>query len=85
MSPKDMLEWTKAAPFVPFEFQLTTGERFTVRHPENLLVGKTACLLVTYDGDVYEQVHHIGLVHIVKVTQLRNGNSRTRRGKSKDS
>ena len=85
MSPQDMLEWIKASPFVPFEVELTTGERLQVRHPEHLLLGKTACFLFAYDGDFYEDVHHIGLLHIVKVTRLRNGSAKRRTRKSKDS
>ena len=85
MSTKDMLEWIKASPFVPFEFELTTGERFQVRHPEHLLVGKTACYLATYDGDVVERMHHIGLLHIVKVQEMRNARAKKKARKSKDS
>ncbi len=85
MSTKDMLEWTTASPFVPFEFELTTGERFQVRHPEHLLVGKTACYLATYDGDVVERMHHIGLLHIVKVEKMRNGRAKKKARKSKGS
>ena len=85
MSPQDMLEWIKASPFVPFEFELTTGERFQVRHPEHLLVARTACYHASYDGDLVEHMHHIGLLHIVKVTRLRNGRCTKRTRKSKDS
>ena len=83
MSTKDMLQWIKASPFVPFEFELTTGERFQVRHPEHLLLGKTACYLATYDGDLVEWVHHIGLPHIVKVQKIRNGRSKKNTRKPK--
>ena len=85
MSTKDMLEWIKASPFVPFEFELTTGERFQVRHPEHMLLGKTECYLASYVGDVVERMHHIGLLHIVKVEKIRNGKAKKRARKSKDS
>lgn len=52
------------------EMELTTGERFSVRHPERLLVGRTSCHLVSYDGDLVEQMHHVGLRHIVRITPL---------------
>lgn len=38
MRPQDILELLRAEPFEPFEMQLSTGECFAVRHPENLLV-----------------------------------------------
>lgn len=70
MSPQDLLELTRAQPFEPFELQLSTGEHFAVRHPENLLVGRTKCYLPVFDNGIVDRMVHVALVHIVKIDML---------------
>ncbi len=77
MSPQDLLELLRAEPFVPFEMQVSTGERFTIRHPENLLVGRTRCYLPIFDDGIVERMVYVALVHIVKI-ELLNGRAQAR-------
>ena len=61
MSPQDILELLRAEPFEAFEMQLSTGERFAVAHPENLLVGRTNCYLPVFEDGIVERMVHIAL------------------------
>ncbi len=54
-----------------------TGERFTIRHPENLLVGRTRCYLPIFDDGIVERMVYVALVHIVKI-ELLNGRAQAR-------
>ena len=72
MRPQDILELLQARPFEPFELQISTGERFSVQHPENLLVGRSKCYLPVFEDGIVERMVHISLIHIVKI-ELTNG------------
>lgn len=78
MSQHDVLELLRAEPFEPFEIQVSTGERFVVRHPENLLVGRTKCYLPVFEDGIARRMVHIALLHIVKIERL---NHRPRRNR----
>ncbi len=73
MSPQDILELLKVEPFQPFEMQLTTGETFTVQHPEDLLVGRTKCYLPVFENGLVDRMVHLALVHIVKIEPVNHG------------
>lgn len=75
MTPNDIKELREVQPFEPFEIHLVTGERFTVRHPENLLLGKTKCYYPMFDNGLVERMVHIALRAVVKLVPL-NGASR---------
>ena len=83
MSPQDVLEILRAQPFEPFELQLSTGERFEVHHPENLLVGRTKCYLPVLQDGIVERMVHMALVHIVKIELLNRPKLRRRQRKTK--
>jgi hypothetical protein len=70
MRPQDILELLQAQPFEPFEIQLSTGEKFAVHHPENLLVGRTKCYLPIFEDAIVDRMVHIALMHIVKIEML---------------
>ncbi len=80
MNPKDILELLRAQPFEPFEMELSTRERFAVRHPENLLVGRTKCYLPIFKAGIVDRMVHIALAHIVKI-ELLDDRTRGRRQK----
>ena len=83
MSPQDVLEVLRARPFEPFELQLSTGERFEVHRPENLLVGRTKCYLPVFHDGIVERMVHMALVHIVKIALLNRPGRRRRQRKTK--
>ncbi len=84
MRPDDVLEMKKHTPFQPFALQLSTGERYELRHPENIWVSRSVCYLATPSAsDVIERVVHIALVHIVKMERLNEAKQEGRRKKGK--
>ncbi|MHC4063793.1 MAG: hypothetical protein ACYSUI_04755 [Planctomycetota bacterium] len=84
MSPKDLLELLKAEPFEPFELQLSTGEKLTVPHPENLLVGRTKCYLPIFKGEIVDRMVYIALNHIatIEIVDGRAGKGSKRKSES---
>ncbi len=83
MSPQDILELLRAEPFEPFEMQLSTGERFAVHRPENLLVGRTKCYFPVFENGIVGHMVHIALVHVVKIEQVNHPGRRRRPRKPK--
>jgi hypothetical protein len=74
MRREDILSFTRAQPFVPFEVTLTNGERYTIRHPDMIVptLGM-ATIGIPAPGaaeDAAERVVHVSLVHIVKAVPL---------------
>jgi len=81
MHPNDVQKWRKRRPFEPFYMEISTGERFSVRHPETLFVGPTSCHLVFVSDEMYEDFVDLALIHIVRIGRDRptsNGRSRKR-------
>lgn len=72
---KELRDRLRTEPFEPFELQLSTGESFPVRHPENLVVGKRTCYLFAMADGIAEEMIQLSLLHIVKVKSL-NGQKR---------
>ena len=73
MRPDDLLDWTRATPFVPFRIRLNSGRTFDIRHPEMLRVGRSTLHVYTFIGeptDPYERVDMISLVLIESVEAI---------------
>lgn len=67
MTAERIHDLLKRQPFAPFALTLTTGERFVVRHAENLIVGKRVCYYPIFDGEFVDRMVHISIPHIVKL------------------
>lgn len=74
MRREDILNFTRAKPFVPFVIELTNGERYEIRHPDMIVptlgmatVGVPAPGAV---ADAADRVVFVSLVHIVKAEPL---------------
>ena len=73
MRAEDLLDWVRAAPFVPFRVRLNSGRTFEVRHPEMVRVGRTTAYIFTYFGssaDFVQKMEMIGLVLIESIEPL---------------
>ena len=73
MRAEDLLDWVRAAPFVPFRVRLNSGRTFEVRHPEMVRVGRTTAYIFTYlsePPDVVQKMEMIGLVLIESIEPL---------------
>ena len=78
---KELRDRLRAQPFEPFELQVSTGESFPVRHPENLVVGKRTCYLFVMSDGIAEGMTQLSLLHIVKIRAL-NGQKRASQRKA---
>jgi len=67
MNAETIREWLNRQPFEPFEVRLSNGERYQVRHPELLAIGKNRIIIVDPSTD---RVVHVALVHINSIEAL---------------
>jgi hypothetical protein len=66
-------EFTRAAPFEPYEIHMVSGEHYVVPHPDFILVApKGSYVIVT---DAKERPHHLNAILIERVSPL-NGSRR---------
>jgi len=73
MRADDVLEWVRAAPFVPFRIRLNSGRAYDIRHPEMVRVGRTTAYIFSYFGnppDLVEKMEMVGLVLIEAIEPL---------------
>jgi len=70
MHTKDVEQWLQARPFKPFELQLTSGERISVRHPETCFLGRKSLHVVYARDRRIEGFSHVSLFHVVKIEPL---------------
>lgn len=67
MNSDTINEWLRRAPFQPFIITLSDGERYEVRHPEKILVGKREAVVYAPDSDRFS---FVALVHINGIKPL---------------
>jgi hypothetical protein len=85
IEPNEIQAWLDRRPFEPFELQLSTGERYPVKHPENLIVAKRHCYLAVERhprARIAVRTALIGNVHIVKLEPVNGAGPRRRRRKT---
>ena len=79
MPPSVLRENLDRRPFTPFTITVSTGERFMIRKPEFLFLGKQACLLIDQRAREFYPVQ-IAYMHVVKLEPVsgisRNGHPR---------
>jgi hypothetical protein len=64
MNADALRELLKVRPFEPLEVELSSGQVFLVKHPENVIVARNTLVAVDPDTDM---VRWTSLVHIVSV------------------
>jgi hypothetical protein len=70
MRPEDVLAWVRAAPFRPFRIRLNSGQKYEIRHPEMLHVGRSIAHVFWFSGeptDPYERFEMISLLLIERI------------------
>ncbi len=67
MNAETVREWLNRQPFEPFEVRLSNGERYQIRHPEVLAIGKNRIIIVDPATD---RVVHVALVHVNSIEAL---------------
>jgi hypothetical protein len=82
MNIKAIKDQLSVRPFEPFDIILTSGDRFPVTHPENVILLKERVLLAYYDepGDLPDRHTSISYLHIAALEPMaRRAKSRARR------
>jgi len=69
MNTGTILEFVNDRPFEPFVIRLSNGEKFEIRHSENIVVLKTR-LVISYSED--DRVVQVGLIHVNSIENLQN-------------
>ena len=67
MNADTIREWLTRRPFEPFELRLSNGEKYQVRHPEVVAVGKNRMAIVDPNTD---RIVHVALVHVNSIEAL---------------
>lgn len=73
MSYEQILEYVEAEPFRPLQIHMASGRSFTVRHPENIRVGKHSVNLFLYSDQkprVYVNAVILGYSHIISLESM---------------
>jgi hypothetical protein len=67
MNADTIREWLNRQPFEPFELRLSNGEKYEIRHPELLAIGKNRIIIVDPKTD---RVVHVALVHVNSIEAM---------------
>lgn len=89
MNQEEVQEAARRQPFAPFRVVLANGDKFDIRHPDLIMVGRRSAMVgVTNepDGTAYDRTVKIDLFHMVALEELparqssSNGENRPRQG-----
>ena len=58
MTSRRLVEYLAAEPFRPFRVRMTSGEKYEVRHPEMILIGKASTRIFAATGDSEDERWH---------------------------
>jgi hypothetical protein len=67
MNADAIREWLNRRPFEPFEIRLSNGERYEVRHPELVALGKNRIAISDPEADRFV---HVALIHVNSIQPL---------------
>jgi len=73
MSSEEILRYTKAAPFLPFQIRMASGRTYDIRHPETVRVGKRDIIIfkpLRNRPEVYDDWDTIGLLLIECISHI---------------
>ena len=73
-------EFNRAVPFAPYEIQMASGERYTVPHPDFIMVSPRGSFVIVVDS--HEHPHHLNSLLIERASPL-NGQQRKRGKRSR--
>ena len=69
MNPETIREILRKQPFEPFEVHLTNGETHSVRHPEQVALGKARMVIIYPESD---RIVICSLLHVASVEMLQS-------------
>lgn len=69
MNTETIREYVDRRPFEPFVLRLSNGEKYEVRHPENIIILKTR-LVIGYPE--IDRVVQVGLLHVNSIETLQS-------------
>ncbi len=77
MTNRRILSYVNAEPFQPFHIKMTSGERFEIRHPEMIQVGRTTATIFMWvqedSGDGHgERMQEISILLIESIELLQS-------------
>lgn len=72
-------EFNRSVPFVPYEIQTASGERYTVPHPDFISISPKGSFVVVIDAK--DRPHHLNALLIERASPL-NGQARRKHRKS---
>ncbi len=78
MRAVDFQELLDTQPFKPFVVHTSTGERFTIPHPDMIMIGRSSVTIgLPTDNSprVYERTARISLLHVVKLDHTNSAQS----------
>ena len=73
MDYRSLRQAARRQPFEPFRLTLTTGEKYDIRHPDLIMVGRQAIIIGLPLDDkepVFDETIKIDLFHIVSIAEL---------------
>ncbi len=73
MAIESIRGFNRAVPFVPYEIHMASGERYTVPHPDFILVSPRGNFVVVVDAK--DRPHHLNALLIERASLL-NGHRR---------
>ena len=65
---EELLKWTRAVPFQPFQIELSSGRTLKVPHPDHILVTSGGIVGVEDDAGLLDVV---AALHITSIRSLR--------------
>ncbi len=73
MTQEELHDAARRHPFQPFRLVLTTGEKFDIRRPDLIMVGRRSAMIgLTNDpnGTAYDRSIKVDLLHVVGIEEL---------------
>ncbi len=71
MRPEDIRNFLNKRPFQPFRITLTDGRSYEVRHPELVMVGRSAIVIglpaPEESEPVFDRLVTVSLIHIMQI------------------
>lgn len=69
MTPRKLIEYVSAEPFRPFRINMASGQKFSIRHPENIAVSRSSVKIYAPvdDSNADERWHDVSLMLIESI------------------
>lgn len=73
MRPENIASAVDPKNFHPFRLRMSNGEEYEVRHPEQVIVGRSTVTVGIHRRNglkIFEKVYTIGLLHVVSIIPI---------------